>query len=139
MDPSLYIPVVCDTDSKYSGKCYQEKISAVQMLNGCPVSKDKNLSKEDFKTGDEVIIRFQNKDFHGIVDFSDGTHLEREAPHASPFRSSRSQTNDPPDSLEGQRVRKRHRSWDSPAYARKKKMNNRKRPPGIFLQFSFGM
>ena len=32
-DLSLYIPVVCETDSKYAGKCYMEPISAVRTLN----------------------------------------------------------------------------------------------------------
>ena len=47
-----------------------EKILKVRMLNGAPVAKDTVLEKSDFKMGDEVVIRFQNKDFCGIVDFS---------------------------------------------------------------------
>ena len=71
MDLSLCIQVVCETESRYSGKCYMEKISTVRMLNGAPVAKDTVLEKSDFKTGDEVVIRFKNKDFRGTVDFRD--------------------------------------------------------------------
>ena len=67
-DLSLYVPVVCETDSKYAGKCYMEKISAVRTLNGNPVSKETDLIKEVyFKTGDVVTIRFH---FYDTVDFS---------------------------------------------------------------------
>ena len=69
-DLSLYIPVVCETDSKYAGKCFMEKISAVRTLNGESVLKGSTLKKSDFKTGDVVTVRFQNKDFRGTVDFS---------------------------------------------------------------------
>ena len=82
-DLSLYVPVVCETDSKYAGKCYMEKISSVRTLNGNPVS---NLKKSDFKTGDIVTIRFQTKDFRGTVDFfrDEEVLYERgDSPHTS--------------------------------------------------------
>ena len=44
-----------------------EPIAKVQMLNGEP---DRQLVKADFSSGDEVVIRFKNKDFRGIVDLS---------------------------------------------------------------------
>ena len=66
-DPLAYITVVCETDSKYSGKCYMENISTVKMLNLVSISKDTALKKSDFKTGDVVMIRFQNKDFRSSL------------------------------------------------------------------------
>lgn len=55
-DLSQFIPVVCETDSVYAGKCYMEKISAVRSLNGESVTKATALKKSDFKTGDVVTI-----------------------------------------------------------------------------------
>ena len=70
-DYSLYIPVICQQeDSKYNGKCFMEAISKVCELNGVFVSTGRCLLKSDFSTGDKVVIRFQGKNFFGVVDFS---------------------------------------------------------------------
>ena len=69
-----------------------EPISKVQMLNGEPISADRQLVKADFSSGDEVVIRFKNKDFRGIVDLSrdEETVAERvDSPHEqSPCQDS---------------------------------------------------
>ena len=70
-DFSCYIPVVClQSDSKYNGSCFMEPILKVRVLNGVAISKERSLTKADFKTGDEVVIRFSGKDYRGVVDFS---------------------------------------------------------------------
>ena len=58
-DLSLYVPVVCETDSKYAGKCYMEKISAVQTLNGNPVSKETDLKKSISRQGMYSTLQIQ--------------------------------------------------------------------------------
>ena len=66
-----YIPVECtESESKYFGQCYMEKISSVHVLNDEVITKERQLQKSDFKTGGVVIIRYQSKDFHGVVDLS---------------------------------------------------------------------
>ena len=121
-DLSLYVPVICETNSKYAGKCYMEKISAVRTLNGESVPKETTLKKADFKTGDVVTIRFQNKDFRGTIDFSRDEEVLHERGE-SPSSSSRTPTKAsspvvstvsalPPAS---EQKRKRHRSWDGHA------------------------
>ena len=70
-DFSRYIPVVClQSDSRYNGSCFMEPILKVRVLNGVAISKERSLTKADFKTGDEVVIRFSGKDYRGVVDFS---------------------------------------------------------------------
>ena len=123
-DLSLYVPVVCETDSKYAGKCYMEKISAVRTLNGNPVSKETDLKKSDFKTGDIVTIRFQTKDFRGTVDFSRdeevlyerGDSLRTPRSTGSPAKGSPpqpSRSRGPVTRPDSKRTpRKKFRSWD---------------------------
>ena len=119
-DLSLYIPVVCETDSKYAGKCYMEPISAVRTLNGVSVSKsESSLKKSDFKTGDIVTVRFQNKDFRGTVDFARDEEVlcERvESPCSSSVAnmapSTSGQCVESTLKSDVNRKRKRHRSWD---------------------------
>lgn len=119
-DLSLYIPVVCETDSIYAGHCYMEKISAVCTLNGNPISKDTALKKSDFKTGDAVTLRFQNRDFRGTVDFSRDEEILRERSE-SVCLSSTAANQALPSVLTSTKKRKRHRSWDSPAAPRDKR------------------
>ena len=47
-----------------------EPIRNVVELNGNPVSRNDNLTKNDFKTGDRVTIFPQKSKFEGIVDFT---------------------------------------------------------------------
>ena len=64
-----FIPVVCNEAGKYAGRCYLEKISSVQMLNGQSIANASTLNKSGFNTGDEVTIKFGAKDFRGTVNF----------------------------------------------------------------------
>ena len=96
------------------------EISAVRTLNGESVLKGSTSKKSDFKTGDVVTVRFQNKDFRGTVDFSRDEEVLKERGEspcsstanlgnpakASPARSRVSAV--PRDSEQ----RKRHRSGD---------------------------
>jgi hypothetical protein len=45
-----------------------EPISKVQKLNGQSISS--RLTKADFTTGDVVVIRYMNRDYSGVEDFS---------------------------------------------------------------------
>ena len=40
------------------------------MLNGKSISPDRRPAKADFASGDVVVIRFKNRNYSGIVDFS---------------------------------------------------------------------
>ena len=73
-DWSGYIPVVCETDSKYAGKCYMEPISSVRTVNGKDVKKD--VQKSDFQTGDVVTLRYKTKDYQGTVNFAEDKELD---------------------------------------------------------------
>jgi hypothetical protein len=71
VDWSLYIPVICvQTDSKYDGQSYMEPVHNVVQLNGRSISRADNLTKNEFKTGDQVTILFRKSKFEGIVDFT---------------------------------------------------------------------
>lgn len=72
VDLSLYIPVICTQEDapKYNGKCFMEAISKIQKLNGEPITSDRRLVKADFTTGDLVVVKFMNRHFSGVVDFS---------------------------------------------------------------------
>ena len=72
VDLSLYIPVNCTQEDapKYNGKCFMEAISMVQKLNGESILSDRGLTKEDFKTSNTVLLKFRNRNYSGIVDFS---------------------------------------------------------------------
>ena len=83
------------------------------------VSKESPLKKGDFKTGDIVTVRFQNKDFRGTVDLARDEEVlcERvESPCGSsvaPLTSEKCVESTLKSDLN--RTRKRHRSWDSRA------------------------
>lgn len=72
VDLALYIPVICTQEDapKYNGKCFMEAISKVQKVNGESIPSDRRLVKADFKTGDLVVIKFMNRQYSGVVDFS---------------------------------------------------------------------
>ena len=69
LDLSKYVPVICvqEDSLKYNGKCFMESILKVQMLNGEPISADRQLVKPDFLSGDEVVITFKNKNFVALL------------------------------------------------------------------------
>ena len=47
-----------------------EPISKVKSLNGESISADCHLVKADFSSSDEMVIRFRDKDYCGVVDLS---------------------------------------------------------------------
>lgn len=47
-----------------------EPIAKVERLNGQSIPSERKLVKADFSSGDKVVIRFQNRDYSGVVDFS---------------------------------------------------------------------
>ena len=49
---------------------FMEPISRIRELNGQPIPKNHKLTKVDFASDDKVVIRFNNKDVRGVVDFS---------------------------------------------------------------------
>ena len=103
---SRCIPVVCNEAGKYAGRCYLEKISSVRMLNGQSVPNASTLNKSDFKTGDEVTIRFGSKDFRGTVDFSqEDAILGERADSPCSTRSIPNRKSTAPQ-------KKRYRSWE---------------------------
>ena len=75
MDYSRYIPVLCQTEGTFRGKCYWEKISSVVGHKG--ISFDRPLTKSDFVEGDEVVIRFRGRDYTGVVKSNEGAITTR--------------------------------------------------------------
>ena len=59
-----------------------EPISKVLQLNEQSIPAERHLTKADFSTGDEVLIRFKNKNYRGVVDFSCDDSAERDDPLA---------------------------------------------------------
>ena len=79
-DLSQYIPVICKQEDapKFNEKLYMEPISMVLQLNGLSIPAERHLTRADFSTGDEVLIRFKSKDYRGVVDFSCDDSAERD-------------------------------------------------------------
>ena len=69
LDYSSYIPVECtESNFKYFEQYYMEKIYSFHILNGEVISKVRQ--QLFYKNGDVVIIRYEFKDFLGVVDLS---------------------------------------------------------------------
>jgi hypothetical protein len=117
-DSSQYIPVVCNEAGRFAGKCYLEKISSVRMLNGQSIPNASTLNKNDFKTGDEVTIRFGAKDFRGTVDFGQEEDVLSERARAESPCSTCSfpsrESAEPPK-------KRRYRSWEGTHMAQQPK------------------
>ena len=87
MDYSQYIPVLCRTEGSFLGKSYWEKISCVVGHNGKSV--DSPMTKSDFEEGDEVVIRFDSRDYSGVVKYEKviATHSQRGSQSPPPVQN----------------------------------------------------
>ena len=94
---------------------FMEPISRVRELNGQPVPKNHKLTKVDFASGDKVVVRFNNKDVRGVVDFSWDEETLAECADSPPVSESPDEpecTSAPTPTTTEAQARKRHRSQD---------------------------
>lgn len=134
-----YVPVRCLEESKYKGKCFQEPISTIKEVNGEPVVKDRQMTRTDFASGDRVVIRFKNKDYRGVVDFSGDEQTFAERVDSPVAELSAAHTATPMPVKSRNPNRKRHRSQDAGDIGRsiieteqgKRSKNVEKRPGSV--------
>ena len=133
LDPSLYIPVMCiqEDSPKYKGKYFMEAICKVVKLNGESIPADRCLVKADFSSGDEVVIRFKNREYRGVVDLARDEESvakrdhEREDSHSDRTSSGKGPHLTPSPSADGRsRKRKRVERNDGLAAKRSKSVDD---------------